>query len=155
MHLGKLLVYFDTSPALRLLRSPNAPFIVHFLDSCFKQQSRISIPHSELLAALIRYQEDLRESHPERFQAKAESYLGGWSSTESLWLRRSLEAQRDEPLYQLTPHTEDVFIFLDRVLDRDLAFVGTESRLKLVIETLSDLVIGASGDPDERLAHLR
>ena len=30
MNLGKLLVYFETSPALRLLRSPNAAFIVDF-----------------------------------------------------------------------------------------------------------------------------
>jgi len=36
-----------------------------------------------------------------------------------------------------------VFVFLDRVLDQDLWFVGTESRLRLVIETLSDLVVGS------------
>ena len=47
MHLGKLLVYFDTSPALRLLRSPNAPFIIDFLDRQFKQAGRIAIPHSD------------------------------------------------------------------------------------------------------------
>ncbi len=32
MRLSKLLVYFETSPALRLLRSPNAEFIIDFLD---------------------------------------------------------------------------------------------------------------------------
>lgn len=155
MRLGKLLVYFDTSPALRLLRSPNLPFVVDFFDRQFKQPGRISIPHSDLLAALLAYQEELEESHPDRLAAKAESYLSDWCAGETRWLQRLLEAGRDEPVYQLTPHTEDVFIFLDRVLDHDLGFVGTESRLKMVIDTLTDLVIGSSDDPEIRLTHLR
>ncbi len=155
MRLGKLLVYFETSPALRLLRSPNLPFVIDFLDRQFKQPGRIAIPHSELLAALHSYQEDLEESHPDRFSAKAESYLSDWCSSEARWLQRMLEVGRDEAVYQLTPHTEDVFAFLDRVLDHDLGFVGTESRLRIVIDTLSDLVIGASDDPEVRLQHLR
>ena len=46
-------------------------------------------------------------------------------------------------------------MFLDRVLEQDPGFVGTESRLKLVIDTLDDLVVGASEDPEARLRHLR
>jgi hypothetical protein len=155
MHLGQLLVYFDTSPAIRLLRSQNAPFVIDLLDRAFKQAGRIAMPHSDLLAALVHYQDELRESHPDRLQAKADTYLAEWCSPDALWLRRGLEAGRDEPVYQLTPHTEEVLVFLDRVLDRDLGFVGTESRLKLVIETLADLVVGSSDDPETRLAHLR
>ena len=48
-----------------------------------------------------------------------------------------------------------MFSFLDRVLEQDLGFVGTESRLRLVIETLADLVVNASDDPEARLNHLR
>lgn len=155
MRLGKLLVYFETSPALRLLRSQNLPFVLDFFDRQFKQSGRISVPHSDMLAALIAYQEDLEECYPGRFTAKAESYLTDWCSSETRWLQRLLEAGRDEPVYQLTPHTEDVFVFLDRVLDQDLGFVGTESRLKIVIDTLADLVIGSSDDPEVRLKHLR
>ncbi len=155
MRLAELLVYFDTSPAMRLLRSPNAPFIADFLNRQFKQAARIAISHSDLLSALIVYQEQLQESYPEKLGGKADSYLTDWCSRETRWLQRFLEAGRDEPVYQLTPHTEDVFAFLDRVLDKDLGFVGTESRLKLVIETLADLVVGSSDDPEMRLAHLR
>jgi hypothetical protein len=36
MRLGKLLVYFETSPALHLLRARNAPFVIDFLDRQFK-----------------------------------------------------------------------------------------------------------------------
>lgn len=155
MQLRELLIYFDTSPAVRLLRSPNAPFIVDFLDHQFKQTGKPAIPHSDLLAALIAYQEELQESHPEKLPARAEVYLSEWSGRDTRWLQRFLEASRDEAVYQLTPSTEDVFFFLDRVLEKDLGFVGTESRLKLVIETLADLVVGSSDDPERRLSHLR
>jgi Protein of unknown function (DUF3375) len=155
MHLGKLLVYFDTSPALSLLRSPNAPYIVDFLDRQFKQAGRLAVPHSELLAALLAYQEELQESHPGKLPSKPDVYVADWCSAESRWLQRFLDAGHNEPVYQLTPHTEDVFAFLDRVLEKDLGFVGTESRLKLVIDTLEQLVVGASDDPEKRLEHLR
>src|SRR5579862_9720960 len=126
MHLSKLLVYFETSPALRLLRSPNAEFIIDFLDRQFKQPGRTPIPHSDLLAALVAYQEELQESHPDKLLAKADGYLTDWCSRDSRWLQRFLKTGVNEPLYQLTPHTEDVFVFIDRVLDKDLGFVGTE-----------------------------
>ena len=155
MRLSKLRVYFETSPALRLLRSPNAPFIIDWLDRQFKQAGRIVIAHSDLLAALAEYQEDLRETDPDQLIGKPETYLADWSGADKLWLRRFLEAGRDEPVYQLTPATEDVFVFLNRVLEQDPGFVGTESRLKLVIDTLDDLVVGASEDPEARLRHLR
>lgn len=155
MRLPQLLVYFDTSPALRLLKSANAPFIIDFLDRQFKHTGRIAISHPELLSALVDYRERTQEAYPDRLPSRADTYLAEWCSPDALWLRRFLEAGRDEPMYQLTPHTEDVFVFLDRVLDRDLGFVGTESRLKLIIDTLTDLVIGSSDDPESRLSHLR
>ena len=155
MNLSKLLVYFETSPALRLLRSPNAAFIVDFLDQQFKRAGRITVPFSDLHAALIAYREAIQETDPEALRDKPENYLSGWCSSDTRWLHRFLEAGRNEPVYQLTPHTEDVFAFLDGVLEQDLGFVGTESRLRLVIETLADLVVKASDDPETRLAYLR
>lgn len=155
MNLAKLQVYFETSPALRLLRSQNAPFIVDFLDQQFKRPGRINVPFSELHAALAAYQEAVQETNPDVLRDKPENYLIGWCSSDTRWLHRFLEAGRNEPVFQLTPHTEDVFAFLDRALDQDLGFVGTESRLRLVIETLADLVVNASDDPETRLKHLR
>lgn len=155
MRLGKLLVYFDTSPALSLLRARTAPYVIDFLERQFKQSGRIVVSHSELIASLILYLEELQDAYPDCMTGKPEAYLADWCSPATRWLQRFLEADRNEPVYQLTPHTEDVFVFLDRVLDRDLGFVATESRLKLVIETLADLIVGASDDPEIRLTHLR
>jgi hypothetical protein len=155
MNLAKLLVYFETSPALKLLRSPNAPYLIDFLHRQFKRSAQLSVPQSELLAQLAAYQEELAEEHPEALRDRPEVYLRTWSAGETRWLRRVLEASRSEPVYELTPHTEDALSFLDRVLDQDLGFVGTGSRLNLVISTLTDLVVGASQDPTTRLDHLR
>jgi Protein of unknown function (DUF3375) len=155
MNLAKLLPFFETSPAVRLLRSSNAPFIVAFLDQQFKRAGRITVSFAELHAALVAYLEGLQETHPDALRDKPETYLAGWCSSDTRWLHRFLEAGRGDPVYQLTPHTEDVFAFLDHALDRDFGFVGTESRLRLVIETLDDLAVGASDDPEMRLAHLR
>lgn len=155
MNLGKLLAYFETSPALRLLRSPNAAFIVDFLDQQFKRGGRIAVPFSDLHAALIAYRENLQETDLNVLRDTPENYLSAWCSHDSRWLHRFLEAGRNEPMFQLTPHTEDVFAFLDRVLEQDLGFVGTESRLRLVIDTLADLVVKASDDPEARLDYLR
>ena len=44
---------------------------------------------------------------------------------------------------------------MDRIVQQDLGFVGTDSRPKLVIDTLADLTVGASADPQARLDHLR
>ncbi len=155
MQLVKLLVYFDTSPALSLLRSSNAPFIIDFLNQQFKGGERLAWAHSDLVAALIAYQENLQETDPGKLPSRADAYIAEWCSSETRWLRRFLEADSDEPSYELTPHTEDVLAFLDLVLGKELGFVGTESRLKLVIDTLSDLVVGSSDDPETRLQHLR
>jgi hypothetical protein len=155
MLLQKLRAYFQTSPAVSLLRSPNAPFILDFLIQHFKHGGRITMPYSELRAALLAYRESIQEAYPDALQGKVEAYLSGWCSQETRWLHRILEAGRNEPVYQLTPHTEDALAFLDRVLQQDFGFVGTESRLRLIIETLADLVIGASDDPETRLGHLR
>eukprot|EP00913_Durusdinium_trenchii_P013432 g12613.t1 len=125
------------------------------IDTVAQEAGRIGIPHSELLQTLIAYQEELQESHPEKLSARADAYLTDWCSPEKQWLKRLVMVGQVEPLYQLTPPVEDIFVFLDRVLEKELGFVGTESRLKLVIDTLADLVVGSSDEPHARLEHLR
>ena len=155
MKLDQLIAYFDTSPAVKLLRSQHAPYVIAFLHQLFKDSGRITVPMSELQAALAEYQETIHETYPEVLRDRPEQYVSDWCSGETRWLHRFLEADRNEPIYQLTPHTEDVFVFLDRALEKDLGFVGTESRLRLIITTLADLVAGASDDPEVHLRHLR
>jgi hypothetical protein len=155
MHLAELRTFFDTSPAVSLLRSSNAPYIVDFLEQSFKRAGRISFPFSELHAALTAYTEEIHAVYPDVLRDRPEVYLTAWCSSDTRWLHRFLEAGRDEPVYELTPHTENVLAFLDHVIENELGFVGTESRLRIVIDTLADLVVNAFDDPERRLAHLR
>lgn len=156
MKLDRLITYFETSPSIKLFRSSqNAPFIVDFLHRTFKDASRITVPHSELLAALIDYRESIGELYPDVLRDNPDQYLTTWCSGEHRWLRRSADAGHNEPVYQLTSHVEDVLAFLDRALEREVGFVGTESRLRVVIDLLADLVAGATDDPEVRLNHLR
>jgi len=151
----KLSIYFDTSPAVSLLRADHSPFIVCFLYERFKRAHVIDIAHSDLLPALAAYQERLQEASYPALRDKPEDYLRIWSSSEKRWLRRHLEVGRMEALYQLTPHSEAVIEFVSQALQQDLSFVGTESRLRLVMQALEELSIKASDDPQVRLKFLR
>lgn len=155
VHLARLQVYFETSPAISLLRSTHAPYVIDFLYQQFKRGGNITLGFADLVAALAAYQERLHQAEPDRLRDKAEAYLSQWCANETRWLHRFLEANQPEPSYELTPHTEHVLAFVERALDQDLGFVGTESRLKLIIDTLADLVVQASDDPARRLAHLQ
>jgi len=155
VELDRLRTLFEGGPAIRLLRSPNAAYIVGFLHRQFKRAEQISIVHSEIVTALADFQDDLRNIEPEALSRQPGEYVAEWSSSSCQWLARRLGRSIDEPLYQLTSHTEDALALVERVLGRDGTFVATESRLKLVIDTLDDLVVRASDDPEVRLVALR
>lgn len=155
MDLGRLLAFFETSPAVRLLRAQHAPYIVDFLHRQFKRTDSIAIPHDDLLAALTAFQEELHSSSSDVLRDTPEVYLADWCSDERRWLHRFLEAGRAEPVYQLTSDTESVLEFLGRALEQGPGFVGTGSRLGLVIDTLESLVVGSSDEPAVHLEHLQ
>src|SRR5690606_24712511 len=102
---------------------------------------------------LTSYQEELHESDPELLIGPAEVYLAKW--TDAGWLSRFLESQSVEPQYQLTRYAEEALRFVDAILSRGTNLVGTESRLRMIMETLDDIVRGASDDPQRRLDDLR
>ena len=86
MQLAQLISYFETSPAMRLLRSTNAPFIVDFLYRQFKGTGRLTMAMSDLLAGLAEYREDIHETYPDKLRDKPEQYLSeSWSMP---WIRK-------------------------------------------------------------------
>lgn len=104
-----------------------------------------------MLPALAAFQEETRESYPDALLDRPETYLTDWCDKQ--WLRRKVEA--GESVYQLTPAAEQVIEFLDQALHREVAFIGTESRLRMIMELLDQLALGASGDPDVHLKRLK
>lgn len=154
MQLDRIVAYFESSPAIRLFRSTHAPFVLCFLNEQFKQAGSITRTQSELVVALTAFQQSLRETGYEALIDRPESYLTNWATGETRWLNRFVAADQSEACCELTTHSEAAIKFVSDAMDRDLRFVGTESRLKRIIETLNDLVIGSSADPDTRLIHL-
>ena len=79
---------FRNLAGMRLLRSPHAPFIIDWLDRQFKQAGRIVVPHSDLLAALAEYQEELRETDPDRLIGHPATSMNSTVPTESSLLSK-------------------------------------------------------------------
>lgn len=71
----KLSIYFDTSPAVSLLKADHSPYIVCFLYERFKRAHAIDVAHSDLLPALTTYQERLQEAGYSVLRDKPEDYL--------------------------------------------------------------------------------
>lgn len=145
--------FFDASPTARLLRSDLAPLIIDFLNRTFKVDETISLGQADLRTRLSMYQEELHETSPHLLVGPPERYLVQWS--DAGWLQRFLESASVEPQFQLTRYAEEAIRFVDSAVSRGSNLVGTESRLRLVIETLEDIVRGASSDPNRRLEYLR
>ncbi len=153
MRRDSLRAFFDTSPTIKLLRSDYAPWVVEFLHRLFKSGERISVGQLDLRVQLAAYQEELHELDPGQLPGAPEQYLNRW--VEQGWLHRFFEATAVEPQYQLTRYAEDALHFVDSTLTKGASLVGTESRLRVVIESLEDIVRGASADPQRRLDYLR
>jgi len=171
--LERLLTFFVSSPTMRLLRSPQAPYIVAFLNATFKDAGKITWGHNDLAARLADFQDQLDQSRLDQSQPdpnqqssqnqqsgvgvlreSAEAYLQRWSTGEVRWLRRRLAAATAEPVYELSPQSECVLRFVSEMLDQRLGFVGTESRLRRIVDSLTDLAIRGNDDPQQRLDYL-
>lgn len=154
MQLDRLISFFSNNPSAKLLSSPHSPYVVYFLHQHFKAEEHLATPQSVLQEELSRFLEQVHQTQPEILRDRAEAYLNRWSKGDTRWLRRYFDQEHAESVYQLTPHTEDVLKFLAEILERSLGFVGTESRLSRIIETLTEIVVRGSDDPQRRLRHL-
>ena len=148
----ELKAFFEHSPTARLLRSDTAAYVMDFLQHTFKSGGSISIGQSELRSHLTGYLEELHDSEPEILTGPSDRYVSQW--VDAGWLKRFIEAASTEPQYQLTAHAEEAIQYVDAALSKRQNMVGTESRLRLIIDTLEDIVRGATADPQRRLDYL-
>ncbi|TFH85524.1 DUF3375 domain-containing protein [Billgrantia azerbaijanica] len=141
-------------PAWRLLLADHAPLIIAFVHRSFIEPNVRSLPEQELAAKLDDYLFHLRQGlGEERFPKPAREYLNTWASDERGWLRRYFPADSDEPHYDLVPAVEQAIQWLAGLEGR--AFVGAESRLKLVFDLLRGIAQGSETDPEARIAELQ
>lgn len=144
----------DRHPAWRLLRADNAALILGFLGSHFVEGNRGSTPANELISGLDDYLYEINATAAEpRFPRPPQDYLEAWSQPESGWLRRFYPTRSDEVHYDATAEFEKAYSWVTGLRAR--AFVGTESRLHILVDLLRQIVHGTEADPDTRIAMLR
>ena len=131
----------EQSLALRLLRSPHFALLASFLHRAFLAKNRRAIPYQELIDALEHHLQDIADSHgPELFPKSARAYVDDWINSRGGYLRKYLPLQSDEPECDLLPEIEKALRWIEEMQGR--RFVGTESRLNLLLELIGDLVHG-------------
>ena len=144
----------EQSLALRLLRSPHFALLASFLHRAFLAKNRRAIPYQELIDALEHHLQDIADSHgPELFPKSARAYIDDWINSRGGYLRKYLPLQSDEPECDLLPEIEKALRWIEEMQGR--RFVGTESRLKLLLELIGDLVHGTTEDSATKLVTLR
>ena len=141
----------ETYPVFRILRKESAAIMLGFLFDQFKRHHRSDIGQGELSAALGAYQEYLRMSEGESLAPRdAIAYLDEWANEG--FLRKYYPASSSEACYDLTPDTERALEWIGELSRR--TFVGTESRLMALFDTLRDLSYGASYNAAEKRLEL-
>ncbi len=144
----------EQSLALRLLRSPHFALLASFLHRTFLANNRRAIPYQELIDLLEHHLQDIADSYgPELFPKSARAYVDDWINSRCGYLRKYLPLQSDEPECDLLPEIEKALRWIEEMQGR--RFVGTESRLKLLLELIDDLVHGTTEDSTTKLATLR
>ncbi|MBA3530513.1 MAG: DUF3375 family protein, partial [Ardenticatenales bacterium] len=126
MDLDDLHLNFDSSAAIKLIRSQNAPLLLSFFHHQFKRLHRVTMPHSDLTEKLGDYLEALAESHPGYYPGDAQYYLRTWCDESHRFLRKYYDADREDPVYELTPDTERALRWVEELQKGE--FIGTESR---------------------------
>lgn len=143
--------------ALKLLRSSLFPLLGSFFYSVFIRPNRRSVPYQELIGLLDHHLADISESNPndeqERFPKSARAYIDDWINIKGGYLRKYLPQQSNEAECDLLPDVEKALRWLEEMQGK--AFVGTESRLKLLLDLIADLVHGTSKSTEQKLQNLQ
>lgn len=152
MAYGYISQLLKNHTSIRLLRADNAPLIISFLFSAFKEEFANpedgGIMEKELTDRLADTLYVLNEADTIYPKSPSE-YLTDWSNSGFL---RKYPGSTDEYVYELTPASELVFKWMDSLEKR--AFIGTESRLKYLFERMQKLVGKTQLNASERLVRL-
>ncbi len=148
----ELQTTFKHAYSVKLLVSPNAPLILSFLYAQFKQPGRVVVAHHELVEALEDQLLALRARDARRYPSEAQSYLRQWCDEEHRFLRKYFAPGQDDPVYELTSHTERAIEWVISLSKTE--FIGTESRFLRILDLLKEIVINCTPDVAVRLRYL-
>jgi hypothetical protein len=152
MTFEKISQLLKTHRTVTLLTADNAALIVSFLFRAFKQNSNglkaDAISEKDLTELLSDHLYILNRDE-NQFPRPAKQYLTDWANAGFL---RKYPGKNDEFLYELTASTENAFKWIDSLDKRE--FVGQESRLKNLFESLKELSSKSKRDYTTRIKEL-
>jgi hypothetical protein len=152
MTFEKIYQLLKAHRTVTLITADNAALIISFLFRAFKQNQNgfktDSISEKELTDLLSDYLYILNRDDVQ-FPRQPKQYLTDWTNAGYL---RKYPAKNDEFIYELTAATENAFKWIDSLDKRE--FVGQESRLKNLFESLKELSSKSKRDYATRIREL-
>lgn len=155
-----ILYILSAQPAFQMLRLHNAKWVLPLLFSAFKEENRFTIEENilitivaETLSNQTEGSEDLEEANiqfGENEESRSRKYMQNWVQKRIL---QDFTNSEGEIQYQLSSHTEKVFQWISSFANRH--HVGTESRFKLLFNSLRDIVEHTEDDRKKRLDILK
>lgn len=139
-----------SNTTIKLLTADNAPLVISFLDAAFKQRSRTAIGEKELVPLLEDHLYQINQGEV-LYPKTAKAYLTTWTQDGSGFLRKYYNSD-DEALFELSPSTETGLKWIGELNTTE--FVGTESRLKLLVDILKELSVKSKEDASVRILEL-
>jgi hypothetical protein len=156
----ELAFLLASNPAIQMLRRRSAAWFLPFLYHVYKEENRFMIPEHlliQLLTEKLTEQEDGTEDFEEAKivfgedeETRSRKYILNWVQRRIL---QDLQDGEGNIQYQLSAHTEKVFQWLLTLQARN--HVGTESRFKLLFNSLRDIVEKTEDDRSRRLQILK
>ena len=135
---------------MKILRADNFPLILSFLYLVFKKNNKVILQGEDLTYSLTDYLYQLKSSQ-ENYTDSAKNYLEKW--TNDGFLRKYYISSDDNPVFELTPYTEKAIDWIRSLERRE--FIGTESRLLRIYESLKKIVYNTTENTEQRIAELK
>jgi hypothetical protein len=152
MTFEKISQLLKSHRTVTLITADNAALVISFLFRSFKQNSNgiksDVVTEKDLTELLSDYLYVLNKDE-NQFPRPAKQYLTEWANAGFL---RKYPGKNDEFLFELTASTENAFKWIDSLDKRE--FVGQESRLKNLFDSLKELSSKSKRDYQARLREL-
>ncbi len=152
MTFDKIYQLLKSNTTVKLITAGNAPLIISFLFRAFKQsQGNIissSIPEKDLISSLTDHLYFVNRDEI-LYPKQPKDYLTDWTNAGFL---RKYPGNNDEFLFELTPATENGFKWIDSLEKPE--FIGTDSRLRNLVEKLKELSTKTQKEYETRFEEL-
>ncbi|MEA1891613.1 MAG: DUF3375 domain-containing protein [Campylobacterota bacterium] len=142
----------STNQTIKLLNSDNFAFMLSFFHFVFVKKAHIVLNHSEIIQYLDDFLYDINNSYDNIFPKTPKEYLDDFANDKNAYLRK-YHGDSDEPLYELTPHTNRALEFVESLAKSE--FVASRSKFNIIFELLEDLEFETKLDSTQRIAKLQ